>query len=135
MKNWNLRYAAEMDEQTLNRIVPTTSSEIKMNPVSMFNNYSGQNNYSAQMHLLNRPIGNLGQIMTLIGNNSRFIPNNAYMFENESTRTEWESQANEALQQHFEEEPIVFPNQDDLHHPDNHRYVLNRVKSYVANQV
>jgi hypothetical protein len=75
--------------------------------------------------------------MTIIGNNSRFIPNNAYMFEKGSTarRTEWESQANEALQQHFEEEPIVFPNQDDLHHPDNHAEILRRVKSYVADQV
>jgi len=127
MSKWSLHYASKMDKETLNRIIPTTSSEITMD-VSLY----GHHPYSTQEHSLHKPIGKLDHIVTLVGKNPKVIPPNAYIYEKESTRrTEWEDQANEALQQHFAEEPIVLPNKVDVHHPDNHRYIRNRVISWV----
>jgi len=126
MKDWNLRYASEMDEQTLNRLIPTTSSEIRMNPYSR----------SVQKHVLHKPVGNLDHIITVVGKYPKLIHHRAYMYENESTEpTGWGEHATEALYQHFLEEPIVLPNQDDRHHPDNHQHILHRVKSWIAKQV
>jgi len=131
MKDWNLRYAAEMDEETLNRLIPTTSSEFGMNP-----NDWGYSPYSAQKHSLDKPIGNLDHIITFVHKNPKVLPPHAFIFGNKSTKpTEWEDQANEALQQHFAEEPIDLPNKVVVHHPDNHQHILHRVKKWVANQV
>ena len=131
MSNWNLRYAAEMDEETLNRLIPTTSSEIRMNP-----NRLGDGPYSSQYHSLHKPVGKLVHIITLVNNNPKVMPPHAYIYDNEPTeRTEWEDQINGALYKHFVEKPIDLPNQDDLHHPDNHQHILHRVKKWVAAQI
>ena len=129
MSKWSLRYAAEIDEETLNRWFPTTSSEFGMN----------RNNHSAQKHLLHKPVGKLNLIMTTVNNYPNNIHYYASMHENKhifsAKSTEWESQVNEALRQHFLKKPIVLPNQDNLHDPVNHAEMLHRVKEWVAYQI
>ena len=131
--NWNLRYAREMDEETLNRFIPTISGPInRLSPVDKF---------SSQLHRLDKTMGSLQGIATIVDSDGMTGPSpaTAYQIEDISSPykepSEWEFHANEALGRHFNEEPIDLPNKVDLHHPDNHRHILHRVKKWVANQV
>ena len=126
--NWNLRYAREMDEEALNRFIPTTSYSISFSyPINLDKN-------SSQFHELDRPVGPLRTILTDVSSIENLrTPVRARLLEDLSSEpSEWDFRANEALDRHFEKNPIDLPNKVDLHHPDNHRHILNRVKSWIA---
>ena len=141
--NWNTRYAVETQksfeqawggtppsaEETLNRLIPTTSDKIRLT----------NDKTSGQYHELDRPVGNIKSIITLIEPTGMKSSNpvSAYLWEshaNANEALEWEghANANEALKKHFKEQPIVLPNKRDLQHPDNHQQILHRVKSWLA---
>lgn len=129
--NWNLRYAREMDEETLNRLIPTTSSPM----------VSDGDKFSFQYHRLDRPVGRLQSIATtpdsigLQGPLRIMMGGQTLLTSLDQPDHEWEFHANKALEKHFEKEPIVLPNKVDPHHPDNHRHILHRVKKFVAYQM
>ena len=129
--NWNLRYAREINEETLNRLIPTTSRPIALDGDKL----------SCQFHTLDRPVGNLKIIATIVDSDGMTGPSPATAYQLEDSPSllekpsEWEDHANEALGRHFIEEPIDLPNKVNLHHPDNHRHILHRVKKWVATQV
>ena len=125
--NWNLRYARGMDEESLNRLIPTTSGPINLN----------NDKNSFQSHKLDRPVGNLEHIITITDSTGMkaFKDRGAYLLEGYGKVSGWEGHANEALKRHFEEEPVDLPNKRDPHHPDNHQHILHRVKSWLASQM
>ena len=124
--NWNLRYARGMDEEAVNRLIPTTSQQIDY-PVD---------SWSSQLHNLVRPVGNTIGIITHINSYGygKHIkkPATVSIFGGSQ---DWQDHANEAIDKHLEEEPVDLPNKRDPHHPDNHLHVLHRVKSWIATQV
>ena len=124
--NWNLRYARGMDEEALNRLIPTTSGTIDY-PVD---------SWSAQLHQLDKPVGNAIVITTHINSYGygKHIKKPATVFIYGGSQ-DWQDHANEALDKHLEEKPIDLPNKMDPHHPDNHQHVLHRVKSWIASQM
>ena len=125
--NWNLRYARGMDEESLNRLIPTTSDTINLN----------NDKNSVQFHKLDKPVGNLEHIVTITDSTGMnvFKDGGAYLIEGYGKVSEWEGHANEALKRHFKEQPIDLTNKINLQHPDNHRHILHRVKSWLASQV
>ena len=132
--NWNTRYAVETQksfeqawggtppsaEETLNRVIPTTSYPIQLT----------HDKVSGQFHELDRPVGNIKSITTLIEPTGMKSSNpvSAYLCGSHAN-------ANEALKKHFNEKPIDLPNKRNLRHPDNHQHILHRVKSFLATQV
>jgi len=144
MSKWSLRYASEMDEETLNRLIPTTSIRHKRNPELQASGLP-HHYYTTHWHYLDKPVGNLDHIVTsidTIGNDPEAIFPRASMWEDKSIKrsvdhytTKWEDQANEELYKHFVEKPIDLPNKVDVHHHDNHLHILHRVKKWVADQV
>ena len=124
--NWNLRYARGMDEESLNRLIPTTSR-----PIDLDNN----NKASFQFHTLDRPAGNLKGFYTVTDSRGGGAHLEDFDRHSRNNSSEWEYSANEQLKKHFEEQPIDLPNKVDLHHPDNHQHILHRVKSWIATQV
>ena len=132
--NWNIRYAVETPksfeqawggtptsaEETLNRLIPTTSDKIRLL----------SDKISGQMHELDRPFGNLEHIFTFIDPTGMkySTPATAYLGVGHDN-------ANEALNRHFEEQPIDLPNKVYLEHPDNHWHILHRVKSFIASHM
>jgi hypothetical protein len=85
---------------------------------------------------LDRPVGNIDAITTFVcprlHKGGRIEPF-AGLLGQEFDDTFFSQ--HEALDKHFEEEPIDLPNKTDPHHPDNHRHILYRVKKWIAKQI
>jgi len=121
--NWNARYASEMDEETLNRLMPSTSAWVGDPHVS--DGPATRNSY--RTHRLDRPVGNIHGITTFV------IQSKERAFGHASLL--WPENDDTLLFKHFDEEPIDLPNKADPHHPDNHAHILHRVKSFLARKI
>jgi hypothetical protein len=130
--NWSLRYAREMDEETLNRLIPTTSGPI----------YRDSSSESIQFHTLDKPFGNAKRIHTefFSNPNNPTIKNYAAFISDinvdpqSTSESKWETKVNDMLHEYHKKHILHFDSGENVHNISNHRRLLGVVKGFLATQ-